>query len=257
MVAETEVQRALEAVPYQRLANAIDPLGTCPACGAIFPTCLGIKGAWEHTCKWEDAHEALRLRVAEIVTTDMAARSASDPPAGLGDGAVRRVLDALGFQVEPGTALPSCSVGSGGPHGSSSSSSRRKSKSSSSSSAAGRERRRGGNNRGDHGGGGRAAPGNGARAPARSAALALARPARGRGRAGARAHARRARGRARAGAGTAEVTGGRRIGSVVALVHAIAAIATRSVTGAVGETDAAASIRGVGCKGEHMCSDGR
>uniref|UniRef100_A0A7S1L798 Uncharacterized protein n=1 Tax=Alexandrium catenella TaxID=2925 RepID=A0A7S1L798_ALECA len=107
MVAEMEVRQTLEAIPFERLAGSIDPFVTCPACGALAPSCLGIKAAWEHTCKWEDAHEALRLRVSEIVSAELAGRPAHGGGATLGDQAVGRVLEALGFQVESGATLPS------------------------------------------------------------------------------------------------------------------------------------------------------
>mmetsp|Transcript_47736 Transcript_47736/g.92305 ORF Transcript_47736/g.92305 Transcript_47736/m.92305 type:complete len:210 (-) Transcript_47736:42-671(-) len=105
MVAEVEVGRVLETIPYETLGPFIVPLGTCPACKAIFPTCLGIVGAWEHICKWEDAHGEVRDNVAEIVKAELSNERKS--LSNIDDNAVRTLLDLLGFQVESGMALPS------------------------------------------------------------------------------------------------------------------------------------------------------
>mmetsp|Transcript_33773 Transcript_33773/g.73925 ORF Transcript_33773/g.73925 Transcript_33773/m.73925 type:complete len:216 (+) Transcript_33773:6-653(+) len=106
MGAEGNVRRALEALPFERLASSLKPLGTCPGCGASFPAWLGFRGAWEHLCKWEDAHVALRRKVAAIVDEDLGGQNPEKQ--GISDANVQKILDFLGFKADPGLKLPSC-----------------------------------------------------------------------------------------------------------------------------------------------------
>lgn len=102
----------LEVVPFQRLVDALEPLGKCPDCGAIFPACLGLRSAWEHACKWEESHGQVRASISEIVIADLQGR-ARDRRSGLSDFALRRVLDTLGFHVAAGGTLPSFGTSAG------------------------------------------------------------------------------------------------------------------------------------------------
>uniref|UniRef100_A0A7S1ABX0 Uncharacterized protein n=1 Tax=Noctiluca scintillans TaxID=2966 RepID=A0A7S1ABX0_NOCSC len=98
---DREIQRVLGAVQFERCADSFDPLGCCPGCNGVFPSWLGLKSAWEHVCKWDDAHRTLRGNIAQLLASDTSGETAS-----LSDATVRRLFDAFGLRLEPTANLP-------------------------------------------------------------------------------------------------------------------------------------------------------
>ena len=59
---EDRLKRVLETIQSQSRSK-LQPLGQCPGCNALFPSCVGMLAAWEHVNNWKESHSQARGRI--------------------------------------------------------------------------------------------------------------------------------------------------------------------------------------------------
>ncbi|CAK9075996.1 unnamed protein product [Durusdinium trenchii] len=88
MVAENRLQLVLETIQSDPSRHKLEPLGQCPGCRALFPSCLGVLAAWEHIKTQKESHTLLCEKALAALEEDEV-ESAEEIA----------VLNTLGFKV--------------------------------------------------------------------------------------------------------------------------------------------------------------